>query len=204
MMQKLVIKVVLCVITLGLVFSSCSSKAPEKQQNTDEPAVAATDTTSVAEIDSQLKAHQEDIQALWEISFGEDKKMAKYAVADGFVFLASEDGKQGLLLYFYKDDKDEDNFDGIAVEEGQQLAFQGDAIVMTEKGEKGNMTTYFEDSEHEGFYQLFTVTEKDGKKTYTDEMEEPFDEKQALSFLEEVNKAKASPLSENLGEWNKL
>ena len=149
-------------------------------------------------------AYIEDIQALWEISFGEDKKMAKYAVADGFVFLASEDGKQGLLLYFYKDDKDEDNFDGIAVEEGQQLAFQGDAIVMTEKGEKGNMTTYFEDSEHEGFYQLFTVTEKDGKKTYTDEMEEPFDEKQALSFLEEVNKAKASPLSENLGEWNKL
>ena len=33
MMKKIVINVILCVMTLGLVFSSCSSKAPEKQQN---------------------------------------------------------------------------------------------------------------------------------------------------------------------------
>lgn len=204
MMKKIVINVILCVMTLGLVFTSCSSKAPEKQQNTDEPAVAATDTTSVAEIDSQLKAHQEDIQALWDDIFGDEKKMAKYTTAGKFVFLTAEDGKQGLLLYFYKDQKEVDNFDGIDVELGQQVAFQGDAVVIKEKAEASDMTTYYGVTEDEGFSELFTVTEKDGKKSYTNDMDEPFDEKEALSFIEKVNQEKAVPLADTLGEWNKL
>ena len=139
----------------------------------------------------------EDIQALWEMSIGEDKPIAHYALAGDYVFLISEDGKDGLLLSFYKDMKDIDNFDGVPVCEGQELSFQGDALVIKDS----EKTTYYEKTEHEGFNQLFTVTEKDGKKTFTNDLGEPYDEKEAQQFIDKIAQETAKPLTDLLVKW---
>ena len=154
--------------------------------------------------DNNLKAHQEDIVALWDLTLGEDEEIAKYALAKDYVFLATEDGDKGLLLSFYKDMKDIDNFDGIEVKDGQKLAFQGDIIVVKEKSDEGDKTTYYEKTEREGFNQLFTVTEKDGKKTYTNDVNEPYDEKEALDFLVKIKETAVSSLASTLSSWNDI
>ena len=191
-------------MVMGMAFVSCTDKAPVQEQPSNEPTAAAPDSTLVVAADNNLKAHQEDIQALWDSSVGEDMKIAKYALTRDYVFLTTEDGKDGLLLAFYKDMKDIDNFDGIAVCDGQELSFLGDALVVKENTDAGIKTTYYEKTEHEGFNELFTVTEKDGKKTYTDDLDEPYDEKAAQDFLDKLSKATGTPLSETLSEWNEL
>ena len=187
--------VVFSIMALGLAFASCTSKAPVKDQPSDEPAVAP-DTALVSAAESNIQAHQEDIQALWESFYGEEKKIAHYCLAGDDVFVCSEDGKDGLLLSFYKDMKDIDNFDGIPVAEGQELSFQGDALVV--KG--GDKTTYYEKTESEGFNELFSVTEKDGKKTYTND-DEPYDEKEAQAFIDKIAQEAVKPLADILKKW---
>ena len=182
-------------MALGLAFASCTSKAPVKDQPSDEPA-AAPDTALVSAAESNIQAHQEDIQALWESFYGEEKKIAHYCLAGDDVFVCTEDGKDGLLLSFYKDMKDIDNFDGIPVAEGQELSFQGDALVV--KG--GDKTTYYEKTESEGFNELFSVTEKDGKKTYTND-DEPYDEKEAQAFIDKIAQEAVKPLADILKKW---
>ena len=195
-MKKVLAKSVLfAIMALGLAFASCTSKAPVKDQPSDEPA-AAPDTALVSAAESNIQAHQEDIQALWESFYGEEKKIAHYCLAGDDVFVCTEDGKDGLLLSFYKDMKDIDNFDGIPVAEGQELSFQGDALVV--KG--GDKTTYYEKTESEGFNELFTVTEKDGKKTYTND-DEPYDEKEAQAFIDKIAQEAAKPLADILKKW---
>ena len=195
-MKKVLAKSVLfAIMALGLAFASCTSKAPVKDQPSDEPA-AAPDTALVSAAESNIQAHQEDIQALWESFYGEEKKIAHYCLAGDDVFVCTEDGKDGLLLSFYKDMKDIDNFDGIPVAEGQELSFQGDALVV--KG--GDKTTYYEKTESEGFNELFSVTEKDGKKTYTND-EEPYDEKEAQAFIDKIAQEAAKPLADILKKW---
>jgi hypothetical protein len=192
-MKKVLAKTVLfAIMALGLAFASCTSKAPVKDQPSDEPA-AAPDTALVSAAENNIQAHQEDIQALWESFYGEEKKIAHYSLAGDDVFVCTEDGKDGLLLSFYKDMKDIDNFDGIPVAEGQELSFQGDALIV--KG--GDKTTYFERTESEGFNELFSVTEKDGKKTYTND-EEPYDEKEAQAFIDKIAQEAAKPLADIL------
>ena len=187
--------VVFSIMALGLAFASCTSKAPVKDQPSDEPAVAP-DTALVSAAESNIQAHQEDIQALWESFYGEEKKIAHYCLAGDDVFVCSEDGKDGLLLSFYKDMKDIDNFDGIPVAEGQELSCQGDALVV--KG--GDKTTYYEKTESEGFNELFSVTEKDGKKTYTND-DEPYDEKEAQAFIDKIAQEAVKPLADILKKW---
>lgn len=195
-MKKVLAKSVLfAIMALGLAFASCTSKAPVKDQPSDEPA-AAPDTALVSAAESNIQAHQEDIQALWESFYGEEKKIAHYCLAGDDVFVCTEDGKDGLLLSFYKDMKDIDNFDGIPVAEGQELSFQGDALIV--KG--GDKTTYYEKTESEGFNELFTVTEKDGKKTYTND-NEPYDEKEAQAFIDKIAQEAAKPLADILKRW---
>lgn len=195
-MKKVSAKSVLfSIMALGLAFASCTSKAPVKDQPSDEPAVAP-DTALVSAAESNIQAHQEDIQALWESFYGEEKKIAHYCLAGDDVFVCSEDGKDGLLLSFYKDMKDIDNFDGIPVAEGQELSFQGDALVV--KG--GDKTTYYEKTESEGFNELFSVTEKDGKKTYTND-DEPYDEKEAQAFIDKIAQEAVKPLADILKKW---
>ena len=195
-MKKVLAKSVLfAIMALGLAFASCTSKAPVKDQPSEEPA-AAPDTALVSAAESNIQAHQEDIQALWESFYGEEKKIAHYCLAGDDVFVCTEDGKDGLLLSFYKDMKDIDNFDGIPVAEGQELSFQGDALVI--KG--GDKTTYYEKTESEGFNELFSVTEKDGKKTYTND-DEPYDEKEAQAFIDKIAQEAAKPLADILKKW---
>ena len=195
-MKKVLAKSVLfAIMALGLAFASCTSKAPVKDQPSDEPA-AAPDTALVSAAESNIQAHQEDIQALWESFYGEEKKIAHYCLAGDDVFVCTEDGKDGLLLSFYKDMKDIDNFDGIPVAQGQELSFQGDALVI--KG--GDKTTYYEKTESEGFNELFSVTEKDGKKTYTND-DEPYDEKEAQAFIDKIAQEAAKPLADILKKW---
>ena len=195
-MKKVLAKNVLfAIMALGLAFASCTSKAPVKDQPSDEPA-AAPDTALVSAAENNIQAHQEDIQALWESFYGEEKKIAHYCLAGDDVFVCTEDGKDGLLLSFYKDMKDIDNFDGIPVAEGQELSFQGDALVV--KG--GDKTTYYEKTESEGFNELFSVTEKDGKKTYTND-DEPYDEKEAQAFIDKIAQEAVKPLADILKKW---
>lgn len=195
-MKKVSAKSVLfSIMAFGLAFASCTSKAPVKDQPSDEPA-AAPDTALVSAAESNIQAHQEDIQALWESFYGEEKKIAHYSLAGDDVFVCSEDGKDGLLLSFYKDMKDIDNFDGIPVAEGQELSFQGDALVI--KG--GDKTTYYEKTESEGFNELFTVTEKDGKKVFTND-DEPYDEKEAQAFIDKIAQEAVKPLADILKKW---
>ena len=195
-MKKVLAKSVLfAIMALGLAFASCTSKAPVKDQPSEEPA-AAPDTVLVSTAESNIQAHQEDIQALWESFYSEEKKIAHYSLAGDDVFVCTEDGKDGLLLSFYKDMKDIDNFDGIPVAEGQELSFQGDALIV--KG--GGKTTYYEKTESEGFNELFSVTEKDGKKTYTND-DEPYDEKEAQAFIDKIAQEAAKPLADILKKW---
>lgn len=197
-MKKSIAKTVLfSMMALGMAFMSCTNKAPEKAQQSQEPAAAAPDTTLVNAAESNIKAHQEDIQALWELSIGEDKKFTNYYLAGDYVFLSTDDGKEGLLLSFYKDMKDIDNFDGVPVCEGEDLSFQGDALIIKGK----DKATYYEKTEHEGFNTLFTVTEKDGKKTYTDDLNEPYDEKEAQAFFDKIAKETVKPLADILVKW---
>ena len=195
-MKKVLAKSVLfAIMALGLAFASCTSKAPVKDQPSDEPA-AAPDTALVSAAESNIQAHLGDIQALWESFYGEEKKIAHYCLAGDDVFVCTEDGKDGLLLSFYKDMKDIDNFDGIPVAEGQELSFQGDALIV--KG--GDKTTYYEKTESEGFNELFSVTEKDGKKTYTND-DEPYDEKEAQAFIDKIAQEAVKPLADILKKW---
>ena len=195
MKKTFVNTVIISMMTLGSVLVSCTSKAPVKDQPSDEPA-AAPDTALVSAAENNIQAHQEDIQALWESFYGEEKKIAHYSLAGDDVFVCTEDGKDGLLLSFYKDMKDIDNFDGIPVAEGQELSFQGDALIV--KG--GGKTTYYEKTESEGFNELFSVTEKDGKKTYTND-DEPYDEKEAQAFIDKIAQEAAKPLADILKKW---
>ena len=193
----------LSMVVLGMTFVSCTNKTQVKEQPSDEPSPVA-DTALVAAADNHLKTHQEDILALWESTIGEDKTFAKYALAKDYVFLSTENGKEGLLLSFYKDMKDIDNFDGITLCEGQELLFQGDALLVKEKTEEGDKTTYYEKTESEGFNELFTVTEKDGKKIFTDDLGEPYDEKEAQGFIDKIGNAEVSPLTDVLGESHSI
>lgn len=195
MKKTFVSTVIISMMTLGSVLVSCTSKAPVKDQPSDEPA-AAPDTALVSAAENNIQAHQEDIQALWESFYGEEKKIAHYSLAGDDVFVCTEDGKDGLLLSFYKDMKDIDNFDGIPVAEGQELSFQGDALIV--KG--GDKTTYYEKTESEGFNELFSVTEKDGKKTYTND-DEPYDEKEAQAFIDKIAQEAVKPLADILKKW---
>ena len=197
-MKKTFIKSVLfSTIALGLAFVSCTNKAPVKDQPSDNPTETTPDTALVTAAENNIKAHQEDIQALWESTIGEEKKIATYSLANEYVFLSTEDGKAGLLLSFYKDMKDVENFDGIPILDGQELSFQGDALVIKDN----DKTTYYEKTEHEGFNELFTVQEKDGTKTYTNDLGEPYDENKALSFIDKISKHTAQPLSDILCKW---
>lgn len=189
-----------CVAALGMVFVCCTSNAPVKEQEGNNTETAVADSTGMVAALNNIKSHQEDIQALWELSIGKDKKFTKYALANDYVVLGSEDGKDCLLLSFYKDMKDIDNFDGIELKEGQELSFQGSCLVVKD----GDKTTYYEKTENEGFNCLFTVTEKDGKKTYTDDDDKPYDEKEAQSFIDKIGKEEAKSLADVLGEWNNL
>ena len=193
----------LSMVVLGMAFVSCTNKTQVKEQPSDEPSPVA-DTALVAAADNHLKMHQEDILALWESTIGEDKTFARYALAKDYVFLSTENGKEGLLLSFYKDMKDVDNFDGIPLCEGQELLFQGDALLVKEKTDEGDKTIYYEKTESEGFNELFTVTEKDGKKTFTDDLGEPYDEKEAQGFIDKFGNAEVSPLTDVLGESHSL
>ena len=197
-MKKVFVKTVfLSMMALGLVFASCKNKAPEKDQPSEQPAYEAPDTALVAAAESNIQAHLQDIQTLWELSIGEEKQIGHYALANDYVYLISGDGKDGLLLSFYKDMKDIDNFDGVPVCEGQELSFQGDALVIKDS----EKTTYYEKTEYEGFNQLFTVTEKDGKKTFTNDLGEPYDEKEAQQFIDKIAQETAKPLTDLLVKW---
>lgn len=188
--------VIVSMVTLSTALGSCTSRTPVNTPQ-EETAADTVDSTLVATAESNIQAHQEDIQALWELSFGEEKKIASYYLAGDHVYLSSEDGNDGLLLSFYKDIKDIDNFDGVPVSEGQEMSFQGDALIIRDK----DKATYYEKTEYEGYNERFTVTEKDGKKTYTNDFGEPFDEKDAQAFIDKISKETVTKLSDILTKW---
>ena len=183
--------VLVSMMVLGLALVSCNSKPKE------QPAATDPDAALVSAAENKFKAHQEDIQTLWVLSYGEDKKIANYYLAGDYVLIGTEDGKEEYLLYFFKDIKDIENFDGIPVCEGQDVSFQGNAVIV-----KGlDRTTYFEKTEDEGFQLLFTVTEKDGKKVYTDDCDKPYDEKAAQAFIDKISGEPVTKLSDILKKW---
>ena len=56
-------------------------------------------------------------------------------------------------------------------------------------------------TEREGFSQLFSLTEKDGKKSYVNNLGEPIDEKEAQDFINTIGEATPSALADNLSSW---
>ena len=128
-----------------------------------------------------------DDETIWQRRTSIERYAANYPQA-----IVMPDGGRS----FYTDMKDIDNFDGIPVAEGQELSFQGDAVVV--KG--GGKTTYFERTESEGFNELFSVTEKDGKKVFTND-DEPYDEKEAQAFIDKIAQEAVKPLAEILKKW---
>ena len=191
-MKNVMTKTVLVsMMVLGLALVSCNSKPKE------QPAATDPDAALVSAAENKLKAHQEGIQTLWVLSYGEDKKIANYYLAGDYVLIGTEDGKEEYLLYFFKDMKDIENFDGIPVCEGQDVSFQGNAVIVKGLGQ----TTYFEKTEYEGFKQLFTESEKDGKKVYTNDLGDPYDEPQAQAFIESISKEEVTKLSDILKKW---
>lgn len=187
------------IIAVGMLFVCCTGKPEVKETEVSKADTVATDNKGMDVALNNIKSHQEDIQALWEMTFG-DKKFTKYAVAGDYVVVGSEDGKDCLLLSFYKDMKDAENFDGIALKDGQTLSIQGSALVVNDK----DKTTYYEQTESEGFNELFTATEKDGKKTYTNDQNEPYQESDAQAFITKIGNEAAKPLANLLGEWQSL
>lgn len=185
-------------MTLGLLvaLASCKNNEP-KDQPAQQPEANAPDSALVTAAENNIQAHQEDIQLLWDLSYGNDRKIANYYLAGNDVLINTEDGKDGYLLYFYKDIKDADNFDGIPVTEGNEVSFQGNAVAVNGFGR----TTYFEKTENEGFKQLFTVTEKDGKKIFTDEDGNPYDEKEAQAFIDKISAEPVAKLADILNKW---
>ncbi|MBQ7664033.1 MAG: hypothetical protein IJS43_02320 [Bacteroidaceae bacterium] len=187
-------------IAAGMLFVCCTGKPEVKETEVSKTDTVATDSKGMDVALNNIKGHQEDIQALWEMTIGSDKKFAKYAVAGDYVVVGSEDGKDCLLLSFYKDKKDAENFDGIALKDGQTLSIQGSALLVSDK----DKTTYYETTESEGFNELFTITEKDGKKTYTNDLDEPYQESDAQAFIAKTGNEAAKPLADMLGEWQPL
>ena len=53
----------------------------------------------------------------------------------------------------------------------------------------------------EQFKQLFTESEKDGKKVFNDDLGEPFGEAEAQAFIENLSKEEATKLSDILVKW---
>ena len=192
-MKKVFAKSILfSAMALALALASCKNNEPK-----DQPEAATPDKALVAAAENNISAHQDDIQRLWDLSYGNDRKIANYYLAGNDVFISTEDGKDAYLLYFYKDLKDADNFDGIPVTEGQDVSFQGNAVVVNAFGR----TTYFEKTENEGFNLLFSVTEKDGKKVFTNEDGEPYDEKEAQAFIDKISAEPVAKLADILNKW---
>ena len=48
---------------------------------------------------------------------------------------------------------------------------------------------------------MFTVTEKDGKKVYTDDCDKPYDEKAAQAFIDKISGEPVTKLSDILKKW---
>lgn len=197
-MKKNIRKALLCLMAFGMAAVSCTNKAPMNEQQSEKTATPAPDTALVAAAEKNIKAHQEDIDALWGMTIGEEKKIAHYALAVDDVFLSTEDGKEGLLLSFFKDMKDIDNFDGVPVCEGQTLTLQGEAVIVKEQ----DKSTYYIRDEYGGFSELFTMTEKDNKKSFVNDLGEAYDEKEALDFINKLSKTPAKSLSDIMVKWN--
>ena len=45
------------------------------------------------------------------------------------------------------------------------------------------------------------MTEKDGKKSYVNDLGEPYDEKEAQDFINKISNATASSLADVLSSW---
>ena len=114
------------VFALGILLASCGGrKTADKNQTAVMESLDSLERQ--AEVEKQLEENQEDIKALWDEEIGEDKAIDKYALAGEYVYLSSEDGKEGMLLTFYLDGRNENNFDGIAIKENERMAFYGKA-----------------------------------------------------------------------------
>ena len=74
--------VVFSIMAVGLAFVSCTDKTPANEQQNNKDNATEADSALVIDADKNIKAHQEDIQALWETGIGKDKKAVKYALAN--------------------------------------------------------------------------------------------------------------------------
>ena len=86
-MKKVLTKSILfSAMVIGLALASCTGKP--KEQPAEQPA-NAPDSALVAAAENNIKAHQEDIQTLWYLAYG-DKKISGYSLANDYVYLSSE------------------------------------------------------------------------------------------------------------------
>ena len=120
----------------------------------------------MAEACKLLQRNGEDIQALWEDEIGKEHAAVKYALAGDYIYLSSADDKEGMLLTFYQDRRNEDNFDGVAKKVNQRMVLYGKSVVVSQNMGDSVKNTYYENTEHEGLNPVLVVMQKTGRQYY--------------------------------------
>lgn len=71
-----------------------------------------------------------------------------------------------MLLTFYQDRRNEDNFDGVAKKVNQRMALYGKSVVVSQNMGDSVKNTYYENTEHEGLNPVLVVMQKAGRQYY--------------------------------------
>ena len=165
-MGKVIRKALIFLVLLGgTSLMACGGK-----KTADSDSVQAVDSVEsqrrMAEACKLLQRNGEDIQALWEDEIGKEHAAVKYALAGDYIYLSSADGKEGMLLTFYQDRRNEDNFDGVAKKVNQRMALYGKSVVVSQNMGDSVKNTYYENTEHEGLNPVLVVMQKAGRQYY--------------------------------------
>ena len=165
-MGKVIRKALIFLVLLGgTSLMACGGK-----KTADSDSVQAVDSVEsqrrMAEASRLLQRNGEDIQALWEDEIGKEHAAVKYALAGDYIYLSSADGKEGMLLTFYQDRRNEDNFDGVAKKVNQRMALYGKSVVVSQNMGDSVKNTYYENTEHEGLNPVLVVMQKAGRQYY--------------------------------------
>ena len=194
---------IMVVFALGILLAACGGrKTADKNQTAVMESLDSLERQ--AEVEKQLEENQEDIKALWDDEIGEDKAIDKYALAGEYVYLSSEDGKEGMLLTFYLDGRNENNFDGIPIKENERMAFYGKNLIVTINKQDSMQNIYFENTEREGLNPVLVVTEKDGRQFFYDNAGGVISQPEAKKIMSLFNDTTATPLEKVLKGWKKL
>jgi hypothetical protein len=109
-----------------------------------------------------------------------------------------------MLLTFYLDGRNENNFDGIPIKENERMAFYGKNLIVTINKQDSMQNIYFENTEREGLNPVLVVTEKGGRQFFYDNAGGVISRPEAKKIMSLFNDTTATPLEKVLKGWKKL